>query len=139
MAADEGQVAHAHGTAVSVVIVDGTNIFRFHVQVFRFEFLDKRPVNSLNNLQVARQHGSKHIQRPALERFGQQGVVGVGNTALRNLEGFLVLHAVQVYQQSDQFRNRDGGMSIVQLDCSVIRKRSEVIVSTKVTAQKILQ
>ena len=73
---------------------------------------------------LARNHGESAAVADSVEQMG---------------EGFLVLHAVQVYQQSNQFRNRDGGMGIVQLDCCVIRKRSEVIVITQETAQKILQ
>ena len=137
--ADEGEVAHAHRAAVAVVVVDRADRLGPDVELPAVQFLDEELVDAVDDLQVARQHAAEHLQRPALQRLGQQRVVGVGDAAAGDVEGLLHAEAVVVDQQPHQLRHRDRRVRVVQLDGGVLGQRAQVVVRHQVAPHQVLQ
>ncbi len=115
MAADAGEVRHPHVT-LPVLVDQG------HARV-QFVLAGKTLAQSrhelcvdlVDDLEVARQHAAEQRQRPALQRFRQQCVVGVAEAALRDIPGRVPLQCVHVDEQAHQFGDRDRRMGVVQL------------------------
>ena len=77
--------------------------------------------------------------RPALQRLGQQRVVGVGDAGARRVDGRIETHAVTIGQQQDQLRNGDRRMGVVELDRDVLGQRREIAVLVDEAADQVLQ
>jgi hypothetical protein len=56
---------------------------------------------------VAREEGAEERDRPFLERFREQRVIGVGARALRDGPCGIPIHAVVVDEQAHQLGDRD--------------------------------
>ena len=78
MAADACQVSHAH-VALAALVDDGHAPDAVVVaEKAHAHFLEKLRVDVVDDLQVARQHAAEHLERPALQGFRQERVVGIG-------------------------------------------------------------
>ena len=85
-------------------------------------FIEQATVDLVDDLQVARQHQLEPRHRPFLERFGQQRVVGVGQSLLRDVPGLVPTEVRFVEQNPHQLGDRQGRMSIVELDGHFLRE-----------------
>ena len=103
--ADEGQVSHAYLAAFDHPDAVGPP---HRGGVMR--------VDALHQLHVPGQDAAHEVHRPAFQRFGQQGVVGVVETGAGDLEGVVERLSVVVDQEADQFREGDGRVGVVELD-----------------------
>ena len=65
---------------------------------------------------MAGQHALEQFHRPLLQSLRHQRVVGVTTDRLRDLPGFVPLHAMLVDERAQKFRHRQRGVSVVQLD-----------------------
>jgi len=81
----------------------------------RAHLVQEAGVDLVDDLQVPRQDRAEHLERPALQRLGQQRVVGVGEGLPRYLPGLVPAQAVLVEQQAHQLGDRDRGMGIAEL------------------------
>ena len=78
--------------------------------------LQEAGVDLVDDLHVPRQQPLEQRHRPALQRFRQQRVVGVGDRVRGDLPRRPPRHAVQVDQNAHQLRHGDRGMRVVELD-----------------------
>ena len=69
----------------------------------------------------------EHTFRPLFQSFRHDGVVGVRNGLSYDIPSLIPIVIINVDQDSHQFRNRHGGMGIVDVDRDLV---SEVIQST---------
>ena len=76
---------------------------------------------------MARQEVLEPLHRPFLERFRQQRVVRVSERALRESPGVGPAQFRLVQQQPHQFRHRDGGMRVVELNGGLVGQRGPII------------
>ena len=83
-------------------------------------------VDQIDDLHVARQQPLHQRNRPALERLGQQRVVGVGERRLRDLPGLVPFEPVEVDEDAHQFGDGDRGMGVVELHRDVVAERADV-------------
>ena len=91
-------------------------------------------IDEIDDLHVARQQALHQRHRPALQRLGQQRVVGVGEGGLRDRPGLVPFEAVEVDQNAHQLGDRDRRMGVVELDGRVFAKRADVLVLLDVAA-----
>ena len=90
-----------------------------------------------DDLVVPRQDARDHVLGPALQRLGQQRVVGVGEAALRRLDRLGQREAVLVGQQAHQLGPGDRGMRVVQLDRRLLGQPAQVVVFREEPAQDV--
>ena len=116
MTADDRKMRHAHA-AIAAIIDDGQAPAALVIAgVARLDGLQKIAIDQINDLQMPRQQPLEHRHRPDLERLRQQGVVGVGEHAGRDLPALVPRQAVLIDQQAHQFRNRHRRVRVVQLN-----------------------
>ena len=115
VAAGAGQVRHAHVALAVLPDQRHAREARLVAGKTPAHFLEKVCVDLQDDLQVPRQHLAEHGQRPVLQRFRQQRVVGVGEGPARDLPGRLPFHAVLVDQQAHELGHGDGRVGVVQL------------------------
>ncbi len=115
MTAHARQMRHANVTLAAFLYQRKARDSGFVAQKTDAHFIEKACVDLVNDFQVARQHPGEQPHRPPLQRFGQQCVVGVGKSVASDGPGVAPRDAVFVDQQAHQFRNRDRGVSVVQL------------------------
>ncbi len=113
--ADEGQLSHPH--AAATLFVDqrhrGAEIdVAGAALVGERQMLD---VDAVDDLQMPRQQPLEQLDRPGLERFRQQRVVGVGQRGDGDLPGLVPAEIVQVDQDPHQLGDRKARMGVVEL------------------------
>ena len=82
-----------------------------------------RSVQPLKDLIDAGQSGLDHVLRPALQRLGHDGVVGVGEGMLAQpSDASCPCHVLLVDQQAHQLRNRHARMGVVDVDDHFFRQ-----------------
>ena len=96
-------------------------------------------VNAADDVHDLGNHAAHQIQRPLLQGFAHDGVVGVGEGLLGDIEGVVKAHALQ-HQQTHQLGDGHGGMGVVELHRVELGKTAQVAaVGDLVGAQHILQ
>src|SRR5215510_1524467 len=71
---------------------------------------------------MARDQYLEQLDGPLLQGLGKQGMVGVSESALRQVPGLVPPELPLVEQYAHQFRNRDRGVSVVELDRGIVRQ-----------------
>ena len=77
-------------------------------------------VDAINNLQMPRQHAPEERQRPALECFRQERVVGVGQSRDADPPGLVPRDSVQIDEDSHQLGDGNARMCVIELNRSEI-------------------
>ena len=116
MAAHAGQVRHAHIALAALVDQRHARQALLIAQEADAHGVEEARIDLVDDLQVSRQHAAEQVQRPALQRLGQQRVVGVGEGARGDRPGLVPGHHVLIDQQAHQLRDRDRRMRVVELD-----------------------
>ncbi len=136
--ADNGQMRHA-GALLMIVNQRKRAQFRRIAGPGFLNLLEKLGVDAVDNLQMQRQHMAQHRHRPALQRLGQQGVIGKGECAGGDRPRLVPAITVIVHQQMHQFGNGQGGMGIVKLDNGFFRQRVEILMVAQEAGDDVLQ
>src|SRR6202022_4577230 len=68
--------------------------------------VEKAAIDFENDLQMSRQHLLKVVERPSFESLGQQRVVGVGQSPLRQIPGLVPSETRVIEQDPHQLRYR---------------------------------
>lgn len=68
-----------------------------------------------------------HIDGPALQRFGHDGMVGVGHAAVGDALRHLPGKALLIDQQADQLGNRQARMRVVDVENALVRQQIKVV------------
>ena len=127
VAARKGQVRHAHPPLAALVdqadrgngaVVDALQATRLAQQL---------GVDRIDQLHVARQQPLEQVQRPALQRLGQEGVVGIAEGAPGNIPRLVETQIVMIDQQPHQFGDRHRRMGVVQLDRRLVGQGANVL------------
>ena len=128
MAANNGEVRHANALeAVAFFDQRHAAFFREVAGKAGDHPLHQFFIDGINNVEMPRHHVLHHLQRPALQRLRQQGVIGVRASCLRDLPGPLPFEAVLVDELSHQLGDAQRRMSVVHLDSDFLWELVEVI------------
>ena len=112
---DDREMGHTDHL-VAVFLDDGADALLFvitrpagldRVHVVGIDFVD--------NLEVARQHALEEGHAPALERFRQQGVIGVGEGRVDDRPGAVPGEVLLVDEDAHELDDRDRRMRVVEL------------------------
>ena len=82
----------------------------------RAHLVEEAAVDLVDDLQVARQEPAEQLDRPLLQRLGQQRVVRVGEGVPRDVPGLVPVQLVLVDEQPHQFGHGDRRVGVVELD-----------------------
>ena len=93
----------------------------------------------VDDLHVPWQQPLEQRHRPALERLGQQRVVGVGDRALGQPPGLVEVELVDVDEQAHQLGDADRRVGVVELDRHLLGQVVEPAVLLQVAAQDVLE
>ena len=96
-------------------------------------------VDLIDDLHMARQQPLHQRDRPALQRLGQQRVIGIGDRVGGDAPRLVPGDLVQIDQDAHQLGDGDGGMRVVQLDRRLVGQRADVAVLADVPPHQILQ
>src|SRR6516165_2161736 len=96
-------------------------------------------VDCVDDLQVPRENAFEQWHWPALQRFWQQCMISVGESADGNLPGLVPRDVVMIDKDAHQLCDRDARMSVIELDCGLFRKRINAAKGPCVSAHEILQ
>ena len=112
---DERQLSHPH-PAAGLLVDQGDR--GPEIDVAGTALLGERQmtdIDAVDDLQMARQQPFEQFDRPGLERFRQQRVVGVGQRRHRDLPRVVPADVVQIDQDPHQFGDGEAGMGVVEL------------------------
>ena len=98
-----------------------------------------RDIDAVDDLEMPRQQPLEQLDRPGLERFRQQRVVGVGQRRDRDLPGFVPAEIVQVDQDAHQLGDGEARMGVVELHRGLRRQAAQLPVGAEVALDQILQ
>ena len=98
-----------------------------------------RDIDAVDDVEMPRQQPLEQFDRPGLERFRQQRVVGVGQRRDRDLPGFIPAEIVQVDQDAHQFGDGETRMGVVELHRGLGRQTAQLAVGGKMAVDQILQ
>ena len=101
-------------------------------------FAQQLGVDRVDDLHVPRQQALEQRQRPALQRLGQQCVVGVAEGGACDLPRFVEREFVVVDQQPHELGDRHRGMRVVELDRGLVGQRADVAEILDVAADDVL-
>ncbi|MNC24991.1 hypothetical protein D3C75_730640 [compost metagenome] len=113
------QMGHAHlivmnnGHLVNPVLI---------ARIFAHQLAAEAGVDLLNNEEDARQQLPHHANRPFLQRFAENGVVGVGDHPGGHAPGLIPAESVHIHQYPHQLRNDQCGMRIVDMQSHFVRQ-----------------
>jgi hypothetical protein len=101
----------------------------------------RRPlhVDAVDDLEMARQQSLEQLDRPGLQRFGQQRVVGVGQRRDRDLPGLVPAEIVQIDEDAHQLGDGEARMGVVELHRDLARQAAELAVRGKMPLDQVLQ
>ena len=88
---------------------------------------------------MPRQQALDQRDWPGLERFGQKGVVRVGDRRVGNLPGLLPIELMLVDEEPHQLRHGKGWMCIVELDRCLLGEVVEAAELPAMTMDQVLQ
>ena len=109
-------MCHVH----SLVLVDD-------LYLFIFVFLCHTVTQLLDDGNQLRNYFFNISQRPLLQSFCQDGVVGIRAGATYHINGFIHGESFLSGEDTDQFRDNHGRMGIVDLDCHMLRQCMQII------------
>ena len=120
MAADAGQVGHAHVALAALVDQAHSRDAGVVAEPAVADLVEEAGVDLVDDFQMARQHALEQGQRPALQRFRQQRVIGVAEGLAGDLPGLLPAHGVLVGQEPHQLGDGDRRMGVVELGAELL-------------------
>ena len=138
MADDNRQPRHTHPAPIGFINDRGTAEQRGIVGILLLQRLEEVIVNLENNLQMARQDFPQHIDRPGLQRFAHQRMVGIGEDLTGHLEGFIPAKFVLIDQQTHQLRDRQHRVGVIEVNGDFRRQIVVGAVQLVVAAEDIL-
>ena len=100
--------------------------------------LEEEVVNLENDAEVARQDLTDHVDRPGLERFGHQRMVGIREDLAADVKSAVPAEFMFVNQQTHQFGDRQHRMGIIQVNGDLVRQVVPGLVHPPVAIQDVL-
>ena len=90
------------------------------------QLVEMHGVDEIDDLHMARQQPLHQRHRPGFERLGQQRMIGVGESRLRDAPGLFPFDAMHVDEKPHQFGDADRRMRVVELDRDLVGELTDV-------------
>ena len=101
--------------------------------------VEKPAVDLEDDLELARDEETHPIDRPTLQRFGKQSMVGVGERCARNIPRFVPRQMLFIQQDTHEFRHGEGRMRVVELNGGLLRQKAPIGIRLPKPADRIRQ
>ena len=101
--------------------------------------MQEAAVDLVDDFEVARDEELEQLDRPLLECFGKQGVVGVGKGAHGQLPGFVPTEPRFIKKDSHQLGDRHRRVGVVELDRHLVRQFLPAVAALPEPANDIAQ
>ena len=137
--ADEGEAAHPHAPAALLVNQRNGREQSGIAESALARGVEMGRVDQVDDLHVARQQPLHQRHRPALQRLGQERMVGVGEDLLGDLPRLLPVDAVEVDENAHQLGDGDRRMRVVELNRGVVGQGADVAELFDVATDEIEQ
>ena len=95
--------------------------------IARADVVQEAPVDLVDDLEVPRQEQLEELDRPLLQRLGQQRVVGVGQGADGEVPGLVPAELRLVEQDAHQLGHGHRRVGVVELDGDLVGQRRPVV------------
>ncbi len=95
-------------------------------------------VDPVDELHMARQQRLEIAQRPGLQGFGHQRVVGVGEAQPGQVPSVLPVEVMPIHQEAHELDDRERGMRVVDLDDDLVGQAVERPPAAPEAAQDVL-
>ncbi len=138
VAADDGQISHAH-TALAALVDEREP--RQEAAIARTELrcgFEELGIDAEDDFQVTRQHVLHQRYRPGFQRLRHEGVVGVREGLPADFPGRCPGHRVLVAQQSHQLGHADRRVRVVQVDRDLLGQVGQRAVLQNVALNNVL-
>ena len=136
---DERQLSHPHLAAGPLVDQRDRGLEIVVAGTARFRQRQMADIDAVDDFEMARQQPLEQFDRPGLERFRQQRVVGVGQRRHRDLPRFVPAEIVQVDQNPHQLGDGEAGMGVVELHGGLRRQPAQLPVGYQMALDQVLQ
>ena len=124
--ADDGQIRHAD--VLGLAFLDQARARETPDVAWKAgaNVLEQPAVDLVDDLEMARNEELHPLDRPALERLGQQRMVGVGERPARDVPRLVPVQMRLVEQNAHELRHGQGRMRIVHLDRRLVGQRPPI-------------
>ena len=129
---------HSHPAAIGFIDNRRPSQQTGIVRILFLQRLQEVVVNLKDDLQMARQNFAQHIDRPGLQRFAHQGVVGIREDLAADLKRIIPTEFMLIDQQTHQLRNRQYRMGVVEVNGDLICQVVVGFVQLIMTVQDVL-
>ena len=116
VAADRGEMGHAHESAVVVVDERKPLYARFIAGESEAHAVEVTAVDFVDDLEMTGEQSGEEAARPLLQCLREQGVVGIGEAMPGDVPGHVPLEGVLIDEEAHQLRDGDGGVGVVHLN-----------------------
>ena len=138
MAGHHSQIRHAHAT-LSTLIDERQAPHQFNVMAMRLgKLLQKMRVDVVNDLQVAWQDTTHHLDRPCFKGLVHECVVGVRENPLTQLPSMLPRQAMLIKQQAHEFGHSQHRVGVVQVHTHLVGQFVKRVMCFEIATQQIL-
>ena len=139
VAADGGEIGHAHIPRAALVNERHARHAALIAREAGADLVEEAPVDFADDLQVAGEQLAEQADGPFLQRFGQEGMVGVGEGVPRHVPGRVPVHLVFIHQQAHHLGHGNGRMRVVELDGPFLVELVQRAFQQQVDADHVLQ
>ena len=102
-------------------------------------FVEEAAVDLEDDLEMPREQRAEEIDRPLLQRLGEQRVIRVGERRARHRPRFVPAERVLVHEQSHQLRDGDRRVRVVELHRPLFVEGRGRAAEQRVDAQHVLE
>src|SRR5262245_11875376 len=99
--------------------------------------VEQPSIDFIDDLKLSRQKHLEPRYGPLLQRFGQQGVVGVRQHALRNVPSAVPVQSSLIEKNSHELRNGDRRVRVVELDGHLFWKNFPIRILISKSANQV--
>ena len=107
VAADAREIRHAHVARPAFIDEREPREPRVVAGKSGAHFVEEAPVDLEDDLEMPREERAEEIDRPLLQRLGQQRVIRVGERRARHRPRFVPAERVLIHEQAHQLGDRD--------------------------------
>ena len=139
VAADAGEMRHAHVAWPAFVDEREPRESRVVAGKSGAHFVEEAAVDLEDDLEMPRKQRAEEIDRPLLQRLGEQRVIRVGEGRASHRPRFVPAERVFVHEQAHQLRDGDRGVRVVELHGPFFVEGRGRAAEQRLDAQHVLQ
>lgn len=139
LAADARKMSHADELVPRLINDGHAGYFSVIAGEVLTHGFQEAAVDFIDDFNVAGKQGSEQGQGPALQRFRQEGVIGVIESPGSNIPRLFPAEFVFIHQQAHEFRYANGRVCVIELNRPLIVECPNATSCSEMDAHHILQ